>query len=198
MVVVLKHKGCSSATWYQTVAVFIKRATGLRRLVHPDGKSIQRVKRCHRVIVGLLSTTAEHHVLQSLADEHITQSNGVTATGTGRADGEVDASEVEDGAEVHVHRRVHRLENETIAQHGGIVLLVHDLRRLDDGFGGGVVAKDTAYLVLAEKVIRDVGLFEGLTTGHIGILSLFRHAGTGMTVHHLLRNDGCLDDARKS
>ena len=121
----------------------------------------------------------------------------MTATGTGRADGKVNAAKVEDSAEVHVHRRVHRLENETISQHGGIVLLVHNLGRLDDGLGGGIVAENAAYLVLAEIVIRDVGLFEGLTTGHIGILSLFRHAGTGMTVHHLLRNDGCLDDARK-
>ena len=122
----------------------------------------------------------------------------MTATGTGRADGEVNAAKVEDGAEVHVHRRIHRLEDETVAQHGGVVLLIHDLRRLDDGFGGGIVTEDATYLVRAEIVIADVGLFEGLTTGHIGILSLFRHAGTGMTIHHLLRNDGCLDDARKS
>ena len=51
----------------------------------------------------------------------------MAAAGTGCADGEVDALKVEDGTQVHVDSRAHRLEYQAIAQHGGVVLLVHDL-----------------------------------------------------------------------
>ena len=162
VVVVLQHECRSTAAGYQSVAILVKRATGFRRLVHADGECPQRVERSHRVVVRLLGTAAEHHLLQSLPDEHVAQTYRVTAAGAGRTDGEVHAPQVEDGTQVHVHRRVHRLEDHAVAQHCRVVLLIHDLRRLDDGLGRRVVAEDTAYLVLAQVLISDLRLSERL------------------------------------
>ena len=198
MVVVFKHKGSRTTTRNQSVAVLVERTARLRGFIHTDGEGVEGIERRHRVVVRLLRTATKHHVLQSLTDEHHTQSDGVAAAGTGGADGEVHATQMEDGAEVHIHGRVHRLEDESVAQHRRIVLLVHNLRRLDDGLGRRVVAKDTAHLVLTQVFVCDARLFEGLARGHIGILRLLRHTGTGMTVEHLFRDDRCHHMAHQS
>ena len=135
MVIVFEHQRGGATAGHQSVAVAVKGPAGLRRLVHADGERTQGIEGCHGVVVRLLCATAEHHVLEALLDEHIAQADAVAATGAGRADGEVHATDVEDRAEVHVHRRVHRLEDTAIAQHGGVVFLVHDLRGLDDRLG---------------------------------------------------------------
>ena len=132
MLIILQYERGGTATRDETVAVAVERTTCLRRLVHANGEGTQGIEGRHRIIVGLLSSTAEHHVLQSLLNHHETQTDGVTATGARRAHREVDATEMEDGAEVHVHRRVHRLEDESVAQHRRVMLLVHDFRSLDD------------------------------------------------------------------
>ena len=191
MVVVFKHEGSRTTAGNQSVAILVERTARLRGFIHTDGEGVEGIERRHRVVVRLLRTATEHHILQSLTDEHHTQSDGVAAAGTGGADGEVHTTQMEDGAEVHIHGRVHRLEDESVAQHRRIVLLVHNLRRLDDGLGRRVVTKDTAHLVLTQVVVCDACLFEGLARGHIGILRLLRHTGTGMTVEHLLRDDRC-------
>ena len=128
VVVVFQHEGCSTAAGHQSVAVTVERTAGLRGVVHTDRESTKGVERCHGVVVRLLGTTTEHHALQALLDHHITQSDGVAATGTGGRDGKVHATQVEDGTEVHVHRRVHRLEDIAVAQHGRVVFLCHELR----------------------------------------------------------------------
>ena len=43
--------------------------------------------------------------------------------------------------------------------------------------------------MLTQVVVIDHRLFKGLTRGHIGILRLLRHPGTGMTVQHLFGDD---------
>lgn len=93
-------------------------------------------------------SAAEDHVLQPLLDEHIGQANGMASAGTGGADGEVDALDMEDGAEVHINRRVHRLENASVAEHLRVMFLLHDFRSLNDWLCRRVVTKDAAYLVV--------------------------------------------------
>ena len=198
VIVVLQHERCSTTAGYQSVTVSVEGAARLLRLIHAHGESSQCVKRCHRIVVGLLGTAAEHHVLQSLLYHHVAQSYRVTTTGAGGTDGEVHASQMEDGAQIHVHRRVHRLEDQAIAQHRRVMFLVHDLSRLDDGLCRRVIAEDAAYLMLTQVVVVHHGLFKGLSRGHIGILRLLRHACSCMTVQHLLRNNGRLHDTRQS
>ena len=134
MLIILQYERGGTTTRDETVAVAVERTTCLRRLVHANGEGSQGIEGSHRIIVGLLRSTTEHHVLQSLLNHHETQTDGVTATGACRAHREVDATEMEDGAEVHVHRRIHRLEDESIAQHRRVVLLVHNFRSLDNRF----------------------------------------------------------------
>ena len=112
---------------------------------------------------------------QALLDEHVAQTYAVAAAGTSRADGEVHAAQVEDGRKVHVHRRVHRLEDDAVAQHRRVVLLVHDLGGFDDGLRRRVVAEDATHLVLTQVRVVHTGLGEGLTAGHVGILCFLGH-----------------------
>ena len=92
-------------------------------------------------MVDFLRATAKDEVLQALADEHIRQTDGVTAAGAGCTHGEVDATQAEDGAEVHRHGGVHGLEDESTAKKCAVMLVVHDVGSLNHGFRGGVVAK---------------------------------------------------------
>ena len=69
------------------------------------------IEAAHGEVVGFLGTAAEHHVLHTIADKQSTQPYGMGTTGAGRADGHVDAFEVENGREIHRHRGVHRLED---------------------------------------------------------------------------------------
>ena len=69
------------------------------------------------------------------------------------------------------------------------MLFIHEHGRLAHSLGRGVVAEDTADLMLAQVVVIDPGLLEGLTRRHIGILRLLRHTGTGMAVQHLFGDD---------
>ena len=131
--------------------------------------------------------------MKSLSDKHVGKSDGVAATGTGGTDGEVDTTQMEDGAEVHVDCGVHGLEYQTITQHGRVVLLVHDTGCLDDGFGRRVIAENTADFVLTQIGIVKTSQGKGLTTGHIGILGFLGHSCTSMAVEHLFRNNRSLD-----
>ena len=149
-------------------------------------------------MVGLLRATAQHHVLQAVLDEEVAQSDAVAAAGAGRAHREVDAAQVEDGAEVHVDRRVHGLEHVAIAQHGRVVLLVHHLCGLDHRLCRRVVAEEASHLVGLPVVVVDAGLGEGVAAGHIGIAGLFRHAGARVAVEHLLGDFRLRHDARQS
>ena len=113
----------------------------------------------------------------------------MTSAGTCRADREVDSPEMEDGTEIHVDGRVHRLEDDAISEHGRIMFLIHDFGSFDDGFGRRIVAENTSHLIFPEILIRNLGLLKSLNTCHIGIFSLFRHSGTRMAVEHLFGND---------
>ena len=98
MVVVLEDKGGSTAAGDESVAVAVERTAGFCRLVHMRGKGAESIEGGHGVVVGLLGTTAEDHVLQPLLDEHVGKTNGMASAGTGGTDSEVDALDMEDGA----------------------------------------------------------------------------------------------------
>ena len=173
VVVLLQHKRCTPAARHEAVAVAVEGAGGALRVVHPFGKSPQGVERGHRILVHLLRTAAEHHLLQPLTDEHAAQSDGVAAAGAGGADGEVDAAKAEDGGEVHRHGRVHRLEDVAAAEQGRVVLLPHDVGRFDDRCGGRVVAEEAAHFVAVEISLVHAGHGKGFAGGHEGIFALF-------------------------
>ena len=51
----------------------------------------------------------------------------MTTTGASSTYCEVNASQMEDGTEVHINRRIHRLKDKSITKHSRIMLLIHDL-----------------------------------------------------------------------
>ena len=81
---------------------------------------------------------------------------------------------MEDGAQIHVHRRVHGLEYQSTTQQLGVVLLGHDVGSFNNRLGAGVVAKDDTNLILHQEVLVDTCLFETLTGRHIGVFCLLR------------------------
>ena len=82
------------------------------------------------------------------------------------------------------HRRVHRLENERLAEQGGVVFLHHNALRLNHRLGRGIVAEDAAYFVGVEVFIGHTRHFQGLRTGHKRIFRLFGQSPAKMTVNH--------------
>ena len=187
MVVVFQHQRRSAATRNQSVAVAVEGPAGLRRFVHPYGEGRQGVERGHRIVIRLLGTAAEHHVLQSLTNHHHAQTYAVAAAGTGRAHREVDATQMENGVQVHGHRRVHRLEDIARTQHGRVVFLVHNLLTLHHGLRRRVVTEDDAHLVVQQVVIVNASLLKCLSGSHIGIFALLGQSHTDTAVEQSLQ-----------
>jgi len=99
----------------------------------------------------------------------------VGPAGAGAGDGEVDALEVEDHAEVHRHGGVHRLEDGPgPAQHR--VLLLHDL---GDGLvhrvGRAVIAIQEPHLVAVQVVLVNARVPQRVARCAVRILRRLRH-----------------------
>ena len=119
----------------------------------------------------------------------------MASAGASGTDGKVDAAQMEDGGEVHVYRRVHRLEDEAGPQQLRVMLFRHDIGALNDGLGRRVVAEDDAHLVGQEIRFVDAGVLKRLACCHESIFALFRQTGTQTPVQQLLkfgaRHDAC-------
>ena len=179
---------------HESVAVAVERAGGASGFVHALGKGTERIEGGHGIFIDLLRTATEHHVLQSLPDEEIGQTDGVATAGAGCAHGEVGTSQAENGAEVHRDGRIHGPKDETAAEQRGVVLLAHDFCGLDDGGGRRIVAKDASHLAFAQLFVAELGHLERLASGHVGIFSLLGQAGAHAAVEQALEH-GAFDDA---
>ena len=145
MVIVLEHQRRRAAAWYQSVTVGIKRSAGCRRVVRAPGEYTESVKRRHGILVYLLSSATEYHVLHALAYHHRGNAYGVAAAGTCAADGKTRSAQVENLAEIHRHGGVHRLEYVACTDGSGVTHVAHHLVCLHDSFCRGVISEDAAH-----------------------------------------------------
>ena len=73
VLVALHHQRGSTAAGNQSVTVLVERTAGLRRLILTHGERHQTVERGDAEHIGLLGTTADDAVLQTVLDQQITQ-----------------------------------------------------------------------------------------------------------------------------
>ena len=73
MLITHYDKRSSTTARNQSVAVSVKGATGLSRLILTYGEGHQTVERSNAEHVGLLGTTTDDAVLQTVLDEQIAQ-----------------------------------------------------------------------------------------------------------------------------
>ena len=121
----------------------------------------------------------------------------MATTGTCRTDGEIDSSQMKNSTEVHIHRRIHRLKNQAITQHLGIVLFVHNSSRLYHRLGRRIISENTAHLVLLQILAIYLCHIKRLATGHESILRFFRHSCANMSVEIFLGNYGLRYDSHQ-
>ena len=93
----------------------------------------------------------------------------MTAARTRRTDGEIDTTQVENRAEIHVDGRVHGLENQSRAKQLRIVLGKHCFMHFDGRFGRTVVAEKNAHFVVEQVVVGNTGLVKRFAGCHVGI-----------------------------
>ena len=106
--------------------------------------------------------------------------------GAGRTHREIDALQTENRAEIHVDRRIHRLENKGLSQEFRVMFLLHNPFRFDDGFGGGIVPEDTSDFVPIQIVPVHACHLQGLGCSHEGIFRLLGESSAQMAVDDAL------------
>ena len=189
MLVTLQDEGRSTTTRHQSVSVLVKRTTGLRGIIVllAQGKRLDTVKRCHTIHVGLLTTTTDHTVLQTVLDQQGGETYSLRTRGTGGRSRQVDTLQVEQTGEVHRDGRVHRLEDGTTATGSRTLKLSELIQGNHRGLGHRVITIDDTYLVLVDIVQIQLRILQRIFRCHIGILRFLRHKLPEIAVHKRLQ-----------
>ena len=93
---------------------------------------------------------------------------------------------MEQACQIHGYCRIHRLENGSTTTCCGRTKLAELIKSHHRGFSYRIVSIDNSYLMLINIVLLQMRCSQCIAGSHIGILCLFRHELTEITIYKWL------------